>query len=86
MPAKRKSSPEVKDQFSSPFKTADILLREDTGKSENKKRFERWMDIMVKERKIDPLWKDDTDAIKTVNWIKDRNAKSPVPEKKKRSK
>ena len=67
----------------SPFTSADRLLKEDGRKSENGRRLERWADAMVRERKLDPAWKDDRDAAVTVRWIGDRNA-APPPDKVKK--
>ena len=61
----------------SPFTSADRLLKEDRTKSENERRLERWAEAMVRERKLDPSWKDDRDAAVTVRWIGDRNATPP---------
>jgi len=68
----------------SPFMTADRLMKDDRQKSENGRRLERWADAMVRERKLDPSWKDDRDAAVTVRWIADRNAAAP-PEKTKKT-
>jgi len=61
----------------SPFTSADRLLREDRSKSENERRLERWAEAMIRERKLDPSWKDDRDAAVTVRWIGDRTATPP---------
>ena len=73
--------PAPKD-VSSPFTSADRLMKEDRVKSENARRLERWADAMVRERKLDPAWKDDRDAAVTVRWIGDRNATPPEKIKK----
>ncbi len=67
----------------SAFMTADKLLKEDRQKSENERRLERWADVMVRERKLDPGWKEDRDAAVTVRWIGDRNAPAPAEKAKK---
>jgi len=59
-------------------------MKEDRQKSENERRLERWAHAMVRERKLDPSWKEDRDAAVTVRWIGDRNA-APPPEKAKKS-
>jgi hypothetical protein len=68
----------------SPFTSADRLMKEDRSKSENERRLERWAEAMVRERRLDPSWKDDRDAAVTVRWIGDRNA-TPPPDKVKKS-
>jgi hypothetical protein len=67
----------------SPFMTADRLMKDDRQKSENGRRLERWADMMIRERKLDPSWKDDSDAAVTVRWIGDRNAPAPAEKAKK---
>lgn len=67
----------------SPFKSADRLYKEDAAKSENRKRFERWTDAIVRERKLAPDWKDDPDADLKVKWIE---GKSKVPPRQKKLK
>lgn len=52
--------------------------------SENERRLARWAETMVRERKLDPDWKEDRDAAITARWISDRNAAAP-PEKAKKS-
>jgi hypothetical protein len=79
MPAKK---PAPKD-LPSPFMTADRLMKEDRQKSENERRLEKWADAMVRERKLDPSWKDDHDAAVTVRWIADRTAAPPADKVKK---
>jgi hypothetical protein len=39
--------------------------------------------MMVRERKLDPGWKEDRDAAVTVRWIGDRNAAPPAEKAKK---
>jgi hypothetical protein len=63
--------------------TADKLFKDDRQKSENEKRLERWADMMVRDRKLDPSWKEDRDAAVTVRWIGDRNAPAPAEKAKK---
>jgi hypothetical protein len=65
------------------FTSADRLMKEDRHKSENERRLERWADALVRERKLDPEWKDDRDAGVTVRWIGDRNAAPPAEKTKK---
>jgi hypothetical protein len=67
----------------SAFTSADRLMKEDRHKSENEKRLERWADVMIRERKLDPGWKEDHDAGVTVRWIGDRNAAPPAEKAKK---
>ncbi len=57
--------------------TADRLMKTDRQKSENERRLEQWADTMIRERKLDPAWKDDRDAAITAKWIADRNAAAP---------
>jgi hypothetical protein len=68
-------------EFDSPFKSADRLYREEKGKSENRKRFERWADAIVRERRLSPDWRDDPDAELKVKWIDGRSKASPVQKK-----
>jgi hypothetical protein len=58
-------------------------MKDDRQKSENGRRLERWADAMVRERKLDPSWKDDCAAAVTVKWIADRNAAAPAEKVKK---
>lgn len=81
MPAKRSIGREHDIPVPSPFKTADKLLKEDMGKTGNQKRFEQWMDLMVRERKLDPRWKSDEDIRATVDWIMNRTNTTPVSAK-----
>ncbi len=67
--------------FDSPFKSADKLFKEDKVKSENQKRFERWMDEMVRDRKIPADWKDDTEAEQKVKWIEGKTRVAPIQKK-----
>ena len=67
--------------FDNPFKSADKLFKEDKVKSENQKRFERWMDAMVRERKVSADWKDDPEAEQKVRWIEGKSQTSPVQKK-----
>ena len=78
MPPK-KSSPG--GGLDSPFKSADRLFKEDRSKSENQKRFERWTDAIVRDRKLPPDWKDDPDAELKVKWIDGKSKVSPVQKK-----
>lgn len=80
MPARK---PAPKD-MPSPFMTADRLMKTDRQKSENERRLEQWADAMIRERKLDPAWRDDRDAALTAKWIADRNAAAP-PERVKRT-
>jgi hypothetical protein len=80
MPEKK---PEPRPSVSA-FMTADRLMKEDRQKSENERRLERWADMMVRERKLDPSWKEDRDAAVTVRWIGDRNATPPAEKAKKK--
>jgi hypothetical protein len=86
MPVKKPApkDPSPSTTAPSPFLTADRLMKEDRRKSENGRRLERWADVMVRERKLDPSWKDDRDAAITAKWIADRNAAAP-PEKAKKT-
>jgi hypothetical protein len=74
----KKKEPAV---FDSPFKSADKLFKEDRVKSENQKRFERWMDAMVRERKIPGNWKDDPEADQKVKWIEGKSRTAPMQKK-----
>ena len=67
----------------SAFMTADRLMKEDRQKGENERRLERWADALVRERKLDPGWKEDRDAAITARWIGDRNAAPPAEKAKK---
>jgi hypothetical protein len=67
----------------SAFTSADRLRKEDRQKSENERRLEHWADMMVRDRKLDPGWKEDRDAAITVRWIGDRNAAPPAEKAKK---
>lgn len=67
--------------FDSPFKSAATLYKEDKTKSENQKRFERWTDALVRQRKVPPEWKDDPDAEQKVKWIEGKSKVSPVQKK-----
>jgi hypothetical protein len=80
MPLKKKS-PET---FDSPFKSADKLFKEDKVKSENQKRFERWTDVIVREKKLPGNWKDDPEAEAKARWISGTSNVSPVQKKIKR--
>ncbi len=77
----RKPAPRL---AASAFTSADRLLKEDRQMSENERRLARWAETMVRERKLDPDWKEDRDAAVTARWISDRNAAAP-PEKAKKS-
>lgn len=74
----KKKEPAV---FDSPFKSADRLFKEDKVKSENQKRFERWMDALVRERKVSADWKDDPEAEQKVKWIEGKSRVPPVQKK-----
>jgi hypothetical protein len=76
----RKPAPRL---AASAFTTADRLMKEDRKKSENERRLERWADMMIRERKLDPGWKEDRDAAVTVRWISDRNAAPPADKARK---
>jgi hypothetical protein len=77
MPPKKKPSV----NFDSPFKSADKLFNEDNVKSENQKRFERWTDVIIRERKIGADWKDDPEAEQKVRWIEGKSRACPVQKK-----
>lgn len=64
--------------FDSPFKSADRLYREDKVKSENKKRFERWTDMIVREHKLPSTWREDPDAELKAKWVDGKTHISPV--------
>jgi hypothetical protein len=76
----RKPAPKM---AASAFTSADRLMKEDRKKSENERRLELWADVMIRERKLDPGWKEDRDAGVTVRWIGDRNAAPPAEKAKK---
>jgi len=64
--------------LASTFRTASDLLKEDTGHTENERRIHRWAELMIREKKLAPGWKEDRDAADTVRWISDRNAALPA--------
>ncbi len=70
----------------SPFKSADRLFKEDRDKSENQRRFERWTDAIIRERKLSPDWKDDPEAGLKVEWIDGKTRVSPSQKVKKQLK
>lgn len=72
--------------LSSPFRTASELLKEDTSHSENERRLARWAELMIRDKKLAPGWKEDRDAAATVQWIGDRNAAVPEAAKPKKGK
>lgn len=74
----KKKVPAVSD---SPFKSAAALYHEDKIKSENQKRFERWTDALVRQRKVPAEWKDDPEAEQKVNWIEGKSRAPPVQKK-----
>jgi hypothetical protein len=76
----RKPAPKL---TASAFTTADRLMKDDRRKTENERRLEHWADAMVRERKLDPAWKEDREAAVTVRWIGDRNAAPPAEKAKK---
>jgi hypothetical protein len=82
MPDKEKASKSKKDPFRSPFQTADKLLKEDKALSENERRFEKWMDMMIRERRLEPSWKEDEEAENRIRSIKDRDYRPEEPLKK----
>ncbi len=77
----RKPAPRL---TASAFTSADRLLKEDRQMSENERRLARWAETMVRERKLDPDWKEDRDAAITARWISDRNA-ARRPRKRRRA-
>ncbi|CAJ37733.1 hypothetical protein [Methanocella arvoryzae] len=70
----------------SPFRTASDLMKEEKSCSENERRLQRWAELMIRDRKLAPGWKEDRDAMATVRWISDRNAAMPEAVKPKKSK
>jgi hypothetical protein len=75
MPDKKK--PQKADIIpGSPFQSADKLYKEDRSKSENQKRFERWTDAIVKDRKLPSTWREDRDAELKAKWV---DGKSDIP-------
>lgn len=52
------------------FKSADKIRKEEGDKTENRRRFERWVDIMIRERKLDPEWKKDPEAVEKLKLMK----------------
>ena len=80
MPPKKK----MPDTFDSPFKSADRLFREDKVKSENQKRFERWTDVIVRERKLSSNWRDDPEAEQKAKWVDGKSNVAPVQKKLKK--
>ncbi len=65
----------------SPFMSADRLYREDKEKSENRKRFERWTDAIILDRKLSPDWREDPEAELKVKWLDGKSKVSPVQKK-----
>ncbi len=76
----RKPAPRL---TASAFTSADRLLKEDRQMSENERRLARWAETMVRERNLDPDWKEDRDTAITARWISDRNAAAPAYKAKK---
>lgn len=79
MPAKKK---QPDSDFSSPFKSADKLFKEDNSKSENQKRFENWTDLIIRERKLSPDWKSDEETNEKVRWISGKSNTAPIPKRR----
>ncbi len=75
-----KKTPEKNTLPPSPFITADRLLKKESGKTENQKRFDWWADRMVRERRIGPGWKDDREALEKIALIKKRAARAAPDE------
>ena len=61
-------------------------MKEEKSYSENERRLQRWAELMIRDRKLAPGWKEDRDATATVRWIGDRNAAMPEAVKPKKSK
>ncbi len=53
----------------SPFTSADRLYREDRAKSENRRRFERWVGLLVREGKLGEDWREDPEAGMKAKWV-----------------
>jgi hypothetical protein len=70
----------------SPFRTASDLMKEETSYSENERRIQRWAELMIRNKKVAPGWKDDRDATNIVRWISDRNAATPDAARPKKGK
>jgi len=56
-------------RMGSPFTSADRLYREDRTKSENRRRFERWVDLLVREGKLGEDWREDAEAGLKAKWV-----------------
>jgi hypothetical protein len=79
MPAKKK---QPDSDFSSPFKSADKLFKEDHSKSENQKRFENWTDQIIRERKLSPDWNSDEETNEKVRWISGKSNTAPIQKRR----
>ncbi len=73
-------------KIASPFRTASDLMREEASHSENERRLQRWAELMIRNKKVAPGWKEDRDATDIVKWISDRNAATPEAVKPKKTK
>ena len=74
----KKKLPEASILTDSPFKSADKLFKEDKTKSENRKRFERWTDVIVREKRLPSTWREDPDADLKAKWVSGKSSVSPV--------
>lgn len=70
-------------RMGSPFTSADRLYREDRIKSENRKRFERWVDLLVREGKLEADWREDLEVDLKAKWVDGKSKESPVKKKAK---
>ena len=61
-------------------------MKEETSFSENERRLQRWAELMIRNKKVAPGWKEDRDATAIVKWISDRNAATPEAVKPKKGK
>lgn len=68
----------------SPFRSAAALYAEGRAKPENRKRFERWADDLVRQKKIPADWKDDAEAGRRAGWIDGKSPAPPATVKRKR--
>ncbi len=61
-------------------------MKEETSFSENERRLQRWAELMIRNKKVAPGWKEDRDATDIVRWISDPKAATPEAVKPKKGK
>lgn len=61
-------------------------MKEETSYSENERRIQCWAELMIRNKKVAPGWKEDRDATNIVRWISDRNAATPDAARPKKGK